>query len=944
MRTTRSPLASSVLALGLLLARPALADGPTEPPRLVGTLTEQGVFEATLQAPEGERGSIGPVVTVEFHDLLLEDAVGMAPPEATVVRVFGFDAVTGERIALETRLPEIPPVPVKEPLQPYSAPADNPGPAQGALSGKAIYLSQCHGWIWSETLGRFATQRGNIHETVEDMHNPEGMNQYLTAYLENAGAQVFTVKERDIQPETAIVDNDGGGAGYTETGSGFETYLDGFAIAGSYAYGVDPFDAGTTRRFPADGGGVATWTPTVPADGYYNVYVSWDSDPANATDAHYRITHPGGVIDRTYDQTVHGSTWQYVEKLWLTAGTGSLTVELVGDSSQAGAWLSADAVRIGGGMGVIARNGQTTGRPRWEGGGIQGAQYLGAPSSVYDPFNQDNDGSDPTSRPRWAAWEHPSGEDAVYVSWHSNAFNGAARGTNVFYHDSGGVTGSGSLATEVQTSIMDQITGRWDAGWQDRGVDQANFSEVNPSNNSEMPAILIELAFHDNVDDAFHLKHPKFRRDTSRGMLQGIIRYFADRDGLTAVFPPESPVGVQAVHEPGGGVRLSWQPGPSGSLDGDAPTGYLVYTSEDGRSWDNGFAVTGTTTVVNPPYESRFFRVVATNDGGQSFPSEVFGVRQSPDGFAPVLVVGAFDRFDVGLLGGEDVTNLGYIRRFDVRATNASDIIVPLGRAIGDADWFYDSASDEALSNIDLSAYDVVVWATGEESTVDETVSDAQQATLQAYVDGGGVVITSGAELLWDLHSQGSPSDQAFAEGVLGASFAADAASSTQVSGADVLAGLSVDFGNGRYPVEFPDVLAPVGTTVVATYGGGEVAGVIGPSGATFGFPLDAIGDDSQRAAWMEGLLEALAPQIQPPDPPDPDPDPIDTGDPVETDTDDPIDTDTPVDTDGSGVNTRRVPLTSLGNGCGCAPSSSAPTGPVLLVLGLVGVLARRRR
>ena len=70
------------------------------------------------------------------------------------------------------------------------------------------------------------------------------------------------------------------------------------------------FDAGTTRRFPS--GSVATWIPNVPKDGYYNVYVSWDSDsemiPMHITESPITV-----VIDRTFDQRVHGSTWQYVE-------------------------------------------------------------------------------------------------------------------------------------------------------------------------------------------------------------------------------------------------------------------------------------------------------------------------------------------------------------------------------------------------------------------------------------------------------------------------------------------------------------------------------------------------------------------------------------------------------------------------------------------------------
>ena len=68
-----------------------------------------------------------------------------------------------------------------------------------------------------------------------------------------------------------IADNDG--AGYTESGSGFQ---DGYAGLNTspYVYGEDPFDAGTTRRFPSNSGSIATWIPNVPQDGFYNVYVS----------------------------------------------------------------------------------------------------------------------------------------------------------------------------------------------------------------------------------------------------------------------------------------------------------------------------------------------------------------------------------------------------------------------------------------------------------------------------------------------------------------------------------------------------------------------------------------------------------------------------------------------------------------------------------------------
>ena len=187
---------------------------------------------------------------------------------------------------------------------------DHPGISNGSLSGKAVYLSQCHGWMYFESLERFSTQRGNLHDTVEDFHNPEGMNQYLIPYLENAGAQVFTTKERDLNTNMAIADNDG--SGYFESGSSFETGPLGFQDESPWLYGEDPFNTGTTRKFRSNSGGVASWIPDVPVNGYYAVYVSWDSASENEPNAHYRITHKGGVIDRYYDQRVHGSTWQYV--------------------------------------------------------------------------------------------------------------------------------------------------------------------------------------------------------------------------------------------------------------------------------------------------------------------------------------------------------------------------------------------------------------------------------------------------------------------------------------------------------------------------------------------------------------------------------------------------------------------------------------------------------
>jgi len=898
----------------------------------------------------------GPL-TPDAYDALLEDAAGRMPADANQLRL-----VTADGTPLDSLLPARA-NPPDDRHQIRAGAADNPGHTDGFLSGRAVYMSQCHGWLYSEVLGRFATQRGDVWDTVEDFHNPEGANIFLLNYLENAGASVYTARERGMNPNQALSDN--GDASYFESGAGFENGSAGFADRAPYPYGTNPFDQGSTRRFPADGGGSVTWRPSIPEEGYYAVYVSWDSAADNSASAHYRIVHPGGTIDRYFDQTVHGSTWQYLENLWLDAGS-SLTIELIGDSAESNTWLSADAVRVGGGMGDVQRVGGVSGRPRWESSAVFYNQYNGAPTSVYDPWN-DGDGSDPSTRSMWADWEHPSGEDAVYLSWHSNASQGDARGTVTYFAGGGAdapaghgqacgpsgpaIDGSYSLANLVQVELVASFRDRWDASWQDRGVNESCFSEVNPSYNDEMPAALVELAFHDNEEDTLHLKHPKFRDDASRAMYRGIVRYFAERDGINPTYLPEPPESVALVHADDGLLHITWAPGPSGAPLGDGATGYLVSLSADGRAWDSGTAIAGTEAIiVARPGTTVFARVSATNSGGVSFPSDVVGARRSPDGASTALVIGAFDRLDRGLLEFLNVPNVGDIDRFKYHKTNTGSIIAPHGRAIAEAGWYFDSASDEAARAIDLSAYPIVVWAAGEESTVDESFSSDQQDQIRAYWQGGGALWVSGAEVLWDLDARGDANDIAFAGDVLGASMAADASATNDVDGEGILAAvgpMDFDLSDGApYPVEWPDVLSS-SRAVIARYGGSEIAGVVGDGVATFGFPFDAIGDPAVRTAVADALLGELVDGAVPDDiSPDPDDEPWvrDPDDPYTTPTDTDTDTTSLGDTGGAANGpSPRVPLDQTG-GCGCAQvGSSGLTWPTSLVM-LAALLGLRRR
>lgn len=813
----------------------------------------------TTQAEEVETWIIAPE-DVKYLDLWLEEAHGANNlTEAINVWV----DVDGELISLMDFEQTLPPVPEKYPhWNPVETPdfplrigTDMPGENTGILSGKSVYLSQCHGWDYFESLGRFSTQRGNLYNTVEDFHNPEGMNQYLVHYLENMGAQVFTAKERDLNPNMDIADNDG--AGYSESGTGFQTGALGFADTSPYAYGEDPFDQGTTRRFPSNGGSVATWIPNVPEDGYYNVYVSWDSDSDNDSNAHYRITHKGGTIDRYFDQRVHGSTWQYVENLWLEAGVNSLTVELIGDSSSAGKWLSADAVRVGGGTGDVQRFGSQTNRPRWEESAVLYTQFNGAPTSIYDPYG-DGNGSDPSARSRWAAWEHPNGEDAVYLSWHSNA--GGGTGTDTFYDESGPVAGSYDLANFVHSRIMDGIRTAHDSSWANRGVKTANFAEVNSSYNNEMPSILVELGFHDSAYDTQFLLDPIFRQDAARSMAFGIAEYFADKDGRTLSLPPEPPIAMQTTAT-SNGIQISWQSGADGGHLGDRSSDFVLYKSYDGRSWDNGTVIQGTQTVVPFSNAVQYFRVSARNAGGLSFPSETVSAYLPSAQTPPVLLVSAFDRLQRSSLFWADVGSVGSVQRMNLRNINSFDATNSYAQSLGALGYPFVTVSNEMLGDMDPVSDTVIIWVSGEESTFDDTFTSREQTFVLTALSRGSFILASGSEILWDLDAQGSAEDKAFASNVFVSSLGDDDADVYQAVGRDLLAGMDLNFSfdqGAQYNVEYPDVLSS-NATVIAEYTGSVSTGIAGvwtTQSALFGFPLELLWEEGVQQDVLGRILE----------------------------------------------------------------------------------------
>ncbi len=755
-----------------------------------------------------------------------------------------------------------------------SAAFDPAAAEPGALAGKTVYVSAGHGWVWDASLGRWRTQRGNTHALVEDFISTEALSQHLIPLLHDLGAYVVPVREADLATELLLVDDDAAAvaAGASPLAAGFATPI--LPLTGA----ANPFAAGGSRVAAAtvEASAVATWTFTPAADVEAFVYLSWVQAADRAADAHYVIHHAGGDSHVRVDQRRHGSTWVLIGQYRFVVADppARRSIELLADSATPGATLSIDAVRAGGGMGRIDRGQGPSGRPAFEDASRYAAQWNGAPATVWD-YATDDGSDDVGTRSRFSAWDHEAGEDAVYVAWHTNAPT-PARGTSSFAYgpsaygplsEFSGVAGSLELMDAIHRELIADLRAAWDPAWQDRAQHTAYFGEVNPSHNPEMPATLIEVAFHDTAADADALREPAFRHLAARAIAHGIARYFARRDGAALTLPPGPPTAVRARWRDGA-LELAWAPPAADPAGGDAPEHYTVHLSPDGRGFDDGRIVDGLTTTLTAATlgPARLARVVAHNAGGRSRPSPVVGADghgATPD----VLVVAGFTRLDGSMLFHEDLASrsLGTVDRgFEARINDGSHG-ARVGLALADAGYGYAIAAVDAVraGAVPLADYRAVVWLAGEEPA---PLTAEDRAALTVFLDGGGALVLTGADAARGLATDAP----AFLAG-LGAGLVADDADTYALTGAAALAGETFTFddtGPGGYDVDAPDVLVAAGAaTSLLTYRDGGVAALVQAApwrAAVFGFPVDPVPTTAARARILGAALAAVGVEPEP--------------------------------------------------------------------------------
>ena len=496
-----------------------------------------------------------------------------------------------------------------------------------------------HGKYFEFGLNRWEWQRARLFESVEDKFTQSFVLPYLIPMLENAGAYVMTPRERDTSPYEVVVDNDGQMAlsPYTEH-NGVNAWQQGegagFAYTRShYENFENPFTEGTYRRATtvrkAAQARTATWTPKIPHERSYAVYVSYKTVEGSTTDAHYTVCHKGVQTHFTVNQTMGGGTWIYLGTFNFGTGEDNY-VTLSNLSRDAGKIVTADAVRFGGGMGNVARSvsGDSTyvytkgntrslggrprndyqpaittypmisGYPRFLEGARYYMQWAGIPDSIYSPTHGRNDYTDDyRNRGLWVnyiaggsrACPDVKGLNipiALSFAFHSDA--GTVKGDSIIgnlgiYQTSmyGGRFADGTsrdanrdLCDLVQSSITHDLRLQVEPKWTRRGMwDQRYFEAWTP----RVPAMLLELMSHENFADMRYGLDPRFRFITSRAIYKGILRFLSSEYGYDYVVQPLPVDHFSAVFNKKNEVELTWAP-VADSLEATAiPDRYIVY-------------------------------------------------------------------------------------------------------------------------------------------------------------------------------------------------------------------------------------------------------------------------------------------------------------------------------------------------------------------------------
>lgn len=481
-----------------------------------------------------------------------------------------------------------------------------PWTAKRGLADRHLSIWASHGTYFRTDKDQWEWQRPNLFCTREDLLTASFVYPFLIPMLENAGAVVWTPRERDMQ--THMIQQD---SPHIETESAF------------------------------------IWQMEPPVEGRYAVYVWYPSDTDASSSATYTIYHGGVSTQVCVNQQRGADTWTYLGTYSFTSSTPGINAEetdgtiILSKITNDGGKAVAGRVRLGGGMCHIPRSvpGDSLSAPRLSGMPhyLEAARYWAEWAGLPDTLCNTEAGmsdyrDDMRARSNMLNWLLEEKNVPIELSLGVH--------TDAGFQDEQTPYGSLGICTTVDNEgrrnypdgtprstssdyvamILKQIEGDLcDLQWVIRKHVDKNYSE---SRAPHVPAGIIEMLSHQHFYDCRMAHDPIFKFRISRAIYKAILRYTYKRHGLGEPIVQPLPVKHFATTISDGSAHLTWKATVDTLEPSAQPTHYIVCTRVDDGDFSNGL-LTREARCDYPlkPGHRYTFRITAVNDGGESFPS-----------------------------------------------------------------------------------------------------------------------------------------------------------------------------------------------------------------------------------------------------------------------------------------------------------------------------------
>ena len=559
--------------------------------------------------------------------------------------------------------------------QPLTTNVSKPYRITAGLAGRHLSVWASHGLYYEAKRNSWQWQRPPLFGTNEDLFTPTIVLPYLIPMLEKSGAIVLSPRERDLQTEEVIVDNDAKNSHLYKEKNGLHhwrnTSSSGFANPrASYVDGENPFKMGTARMARTvkqeDKRSEIAFIPQIKNEGEKAVYVCYQTLPESTDNAQYTVYHKGQATTFSVNQRMGGGTWVYLGTFDFGEGCSKNNCVVQNNVCSKDGVVTADAVRFGGGMGNIRRGESVSGMPRALEGARYAAQWYGAPQEVYSSKEgRDDYGDDVNARALISNWWAGSSvflptkqglgiPIELCLGIHSDA-GADRRSKNIvgslaictsYFNDGRLATGvTRNLSVSFAESMLETIyhdLNRKFGRWEVRELIDKNYSETRMP---EIPSVILETLSHQNFPDMRLGHDPNFKFALARAVYKSILRFMCNQHGTTATVTPLAPSYFHINYLYNGQIKLGWRE-TNDELEPTAkPTGYILYTAVDSAGFDNGRLVKQNEIELTlRPHSTYRFKVAAVNQGGESFTTETLSAYYQPEATSTILVVDGFDR------------------------------------------------------------------------------------------------------------------------------------------------------------------------------------------------------------------------------------------------------------------------------------------------------------